>query len=196
MIEVALLMTEDIIAAGDDVARDTGSDSFDNATSKGGLHYWRARNRVIARFNGNSTVVCDETDNAFEVHAHEVKFSFYSARHGIEHPRLIGSPTKQRVVDEFQLTFEVDDVPELKRLVLMHERSGDGVIRVALGVLRSATSWEWQVTLYDRFAMNGHDRVDERGPAYDERQEADLPPMERRLDDVRQDESSADANPA
>ena len=41
-------MTSCILAAADDVAADTREDSYDDATSRGGLLYRRAHNRVLA----------------------------------------------------------------------------------------------------------------------------------------------------
>lgn len=195
-IEAALLMIDDIIDAGDDVVRDTGSESFDDATSKGQLHYWRARNRMSSRFQGNPTITCDETDNAFQIHVDGIKISFYSARNGIDQPNVTGSPTKKRVVDEFQMMLELDDQPQLRRLVLLHERGNDGVTRVALGVLSGAHTWRWRVTLYDRFTMDESTDTSDRGPAYDELPEAELPPMDPREDIDEQDEGSADSDPA
>lgn len=195
-IDVAMLMVEDLSAAGDDVVRDTGSESFDDATSKGQLHYWRARNRMASRFQGSPTITCDETDNAFQIHVDGVKISFYSARNGIDQPNVTGSPTKQRVVDEFQMMLALDDQPQLTRLVLLHERGNDGVTRAALGALSSSNKWQWRVTLYDRFTMDESADTSDRGPAYDELPEAELPPMDPREDVDEQDEGSADADPA
>lgn len=180
VVRVAMAMLEEIIAAGDDTVRDTGIESFDDAVSKGQLHYWRARNRIIARFAGNRFVTCDETDNAFQVHIQGVKISFYSARNGIDNPSVEGSPTKKRVVNEFQLMLDVDDPREVTQLVLIHERGDDGVTRAALGVLSSASAWAWHVTVYDRFATVEAADAAARSESYDQLPEPKLPPMKKR----------------
>lgn len=194
VIEVTLGMTEEILAAGDDVVRDTDDDAFDDQTSKGQLHYRRSRNRIDSRYAKDPSVSCDTTDNAFQVHVDGVKVSFYSAREGLEHPKVEGSPSKKRVVDEFQMMLDVDDAPEVKRLVLMHVRGDDGVVQVALGALESSTKWAWFGTLYDRFAMDTGDVSTDHGPAYDALPEAELPPMERHRQDDQQHNDSGSVN--
>lgn len=179
-IAIAVAIAEEIEAAADDVASDTRDDSFDDSTSRGQLQYRRARNRVIFRFEPNLEVSCDTSDNALHIRFRGTAFSFYSARDGIERPSVQGSATKKRVVNESQLMLEIGDQALTNRLVLMHESGADGLIRLGVGALANSTAWSWNVSLYDRYVAadatgQGEDRV-----AYDERPEAELPPLAAR----------------
>lgn len=180
LIEVACTMTECLHRAADDVASDTRADSFDDTTSRGGLLYRRARNRMVANFLDDERVVCDTTDNALHIRVGATAISFYSARNGLDSPSVTGSQTKRSVVDESQTMLVLDDRQEIRRLVLMHEASPDGLVRAALGLLESATKWSWRVTLFDRFAADNDAQSDARGQAYDARPEAELPPFKLR----------------
>ncbi|MCW3016733.1 MAG: hypothetical protein JWO02_3825 [Solirubrobacterales bacterium] len=180
LIAVALIMAECIEAAADDVANDTRAAAYDDATSRGGLLYRRARNRILRRFESEPLVSCDLTDNALHVRFGHTALSFYSAREGLEHPNVAGSNTKRRVVDESQLTLAVDDTPVIKRLVLMHESAPDGLVRIATGVLAGAQSWTWKVTLYDRYATQATSSDAEDRVAYDQLPEAELPELKPR----------------
>lgn len=183
LIGVAITMAEAIHAAADDVANDTRDEAFDDSTSRGGLLYRRARNRVLAQFAQNSLVTCDTTDNALHVRYGPTAVSFYSARNGLERPHLTGSKTKERVVDESQLSLELTDTVVLRRLVLMHESALDGLIRIGIGVLANSTTWNWNVGLYDRYADTSASKIDEDRVAYDELPEAELPDMQPRRRD-------------
>lgn len=183
LIAVAITMADAIHAAADDVANDTRDAAFDDATSRGGLLYRRAHNRVLAQFAESPRVTCDTTDNALHVRYGDTALSFYSARNGLEHPRLTGSTTKKRVVDESQLSLEVNDTVVLRRLVLMHESAPDGLIRIGLGVLADSTTWSWNVGLYDRYADTSAIESNEDRVAYDELPEAELPSMQPRQRD-------------
>jgi hypothetical protein len=180
LIEIACSMTECLHQAADDVASDTRDEAFDDATSRGGLLYRRAHNRMIGRFSGDRRVVCDTTDNAMHIRVGATAISFYSARNGLDSPNLTGSDTKRTVVDESQTMFVLDDQVAIRRLVLMHESSPDGLIRAALGVLESAKKWSWRVTLFDRFELHGDAISQSHGDAYDTRPEAELPPLRPR----------------
>lgn len=153
LIRVATTMAEEIHAAADDVASDTRSAAYDDSTSRGQLLYRRARNRIVARFEQDLAISCDTTDNALHIRYRQTAFSFYSAREGLERPSVYGSRTKRRVVDESQMTLDVGDEIELRRLVLMHEAADDGLVRLGVGVLASSTEWSWNIRLYDRYAM-------------------------------------------
>ncbi len=180
LIDVASLMADCLSQAADDVAADTRDEAFDDTTSRGSLLYRRARNRMMTRFADDHRIVCDTTDNALHIRVGPTAISFYSARNGLDSPDVSGSRTKRAVVDESQMMFTLDDRSKIQRLVLMHEASPDGLVRAALGVLDSATTWSWRVTLFDRFALTEDAEPDTRGAPYDERPEAKLPPMARR----------------
>lgn len=181
VIDVAIRMTECLHAAGDDVADSTGEDLFDDATSRGQLLYRRGRNRVIAEFTDDELVEVSTADNALHVLVDGCALSFYSATNGIDQPSLDGaSRTKRHVVDEMQLQLEGMGVPKARRLVLLHEADEDGLLRAAIGVLRSGHEWVWRATMYDRIAPVGDvaGAGVERG--YEEQEEPALPPIQRR----------------
>lgn len=173
-IEVAMAMLDCLREAADDVAEDTREEAFDDATSRGGLLYRRARNRILDRFHDVLDVVCDTTDNALHVRTGDTAISFYSARNGLDNPDVSGSVTKQRVVDESQMAFDLDDQAKIPRLVIMYEASPDGMVRAALGVLESATKWAWRVTIFDRFALGEAVPPEVRVDSYDERPEPEI----------------------
>lgn len=173
-LHVSLAMVECLRDAGDDVAADTRDEAFDDATSRGGLLYRRARNRILGRFDEDVTVTCDTTDNALHVRVGATAISFYSARAGLDNPSINGSRTKRRVVDESQMALDLEDQANIRRLVILHETSPDGLVRAAVGVLESDTKWSWYVTLYDRFALDGADKDERRGDAYDQRPEPEI----------------------
>jgi hypothetical protein len=77
----------------------------------------------------------------------------------------------------------------LRRLVLMHESDEDGLVRAAIGVLQSATHWAWNVPLFDRYEVDIPVGVSDQAAPYDERPEAELPPIEKR-DSLRLDETA------
>jgi hypothetical protein len=189
LIEVATAMASDIEDAADDVAGDTRSAAFDDSTSRGQLLHRRARNRIIARYKDNVSISCDTTDNALHIRSGQVALSFYSAREGLEHPKVSGSRTKRRVVDESQMTLNVGDRVELRRLVLLHEASDDGLVRVGVGVLASSTEWSWNICLYDRYATDAGAESKDQRAAYDQLPEPDLPELSPR----RRDRTEADA---
>jgi hypothetical protein len=145
LIAVTTAMADDIQDAADDVAGDTRKAAFDDSTSRGQLLYRRARNRIIARYKDDIAISCDTSDNALHIRSGETAVSFYSAREGLEHPKITGSRTKRRVVDESQMALDVGDRIELRRLVLLHEAGDDGLIRIGLGVLASSTEWSWKI---------------------------------------------------
>jgi hypothetical protein len=180
LIAVAMEMTDCLFEAADDVAGDTRDEAFDDSTSRGSLLYRRARNRMLARFVDRHEVVCDTTDNALHIRVNGTAISFYSARDGLDSPNVSGSRTKQVVVDESQTMFAFDDRLEIRRLVLMHEASPDGLVRAAIGKLESATKWSWRVTLFDRFAVSDSPEAAGQGASYMEQPEVELPPLVRR----------------
>lgn len=177
LIRVATTMAEEIHAAADDVASDTRSAAYDDSTSRGQLLYRRARNRIVARFEQDLAISCDTTDNALHIRYRQTAFSFYSAREGLERPSVYGSRTKRRVVDESQMTLDVGDEIELRRLVLMHEAADDGLVRLGVGVLASSTEWSWNIRLYDRYASDEGAEVDDQRVAYDQLPEPELPEL-------------------
>jgi len=189
LIEVATAMASDIEDAADDVANDTRKAAYDDSTSRGQLLHRRARNRIIARYKDDPSVSCDTTDNALHIRSGQVALSFYSAREGLEHPKVSGSRTKRRVVDESQMTLNVGDRVELRRLVLLHEASDDGLLRVGVGVLASSTEWSWNIRLYDRYATDVDAESKDQRAAYDQLPEPELPALAPR----RRDAASADA---
>jgi len=186
VVDAACAMTTCIMDAADDVASDTREEAFDDATSRGGLLYRRAHNRVLAVFDGVQTITLDRTDNALHVRVGEIAVSFYSARDGLDFPNLDGSITKRNVVDEMQMVLEVGQ-PALRRLVLMHESDEDGAVRVALGVMASPRAWAWRVTMFDRFATEEPAAEGPAPTAYDDMAEPELPPMEPREQDEAED---------
>lgn len=185
LIEIALAMAECIEAAAEDVANDTRDAAYDDATSRGGLLYRRARNRILDRFGSEPLVTCDLTDNALHVRYGHTALSFYSAREGLENPNIAGSITKRRVVDESQMSLAVGDTPVIKRLVLMHESAPDGLVRIAIGVLASAQSWTWKVALYDRYAAEEISSDTDDRVSFDQQDEAELPELKPRKVDER-----------
>lgn len=183
VVEIACVMADCILAAGDDVAADTRAEAFDDATSRGQLLYRRAHNRTIGMFASNGRVRLDTHDNALSVRVADTALSFYSARNGLDFPSLSGSRTKAHVVDEMQLVLDLDGTPPT-RMVLMHESDEDGTGRVAFGVMKDSTSWHWRVSLFDRYAGLTNDVISGEHAAYDELPEPELPPMETREDDA------------
>lgn len=183
VVDIACVMTSCILAAAEDVAADTRDESYDDATSRGGLLYRRAHNRVLADLKADERAVLDRTDNALHVRIGGVAVSFYAARNGLDFPNLDGSVTKRNVVDEMQMVLNVGE-PELRRLVLMHESDDDGAVRVALGVMDGARSWAWRATMYDRYASEDATATEPPSAAYDQLPEPELPPMRRRDQDV------------
>jgi hypothetical protein len=192
VIAVACVMTQCIQQAADDMAADTRDEAFDDATSRGGLLYRRAHNRMLAGLKSDRRVALDTSDNALHVRVGGTAISFYSARGGLDFPSLVGSRTKRGVVNEMQLVIAGLDDPVLRRLVLMHESDEDGLGRAALGVLENSRTWAWRFPLFDRYAVEESTAADAGGAAYDELPEPELPPMERRDDDRREDIDDAD----
>ncbi len=188
LIDVTTAMARDIQDAADDVAGDTRAAAFDDSTSRGQLLHRRARNRIIARYQDDTAIGCDTTDNALHIRSSETAVSFYSAREGLEHPKITGSRTKRRVVDESQLALEIGDRIELRRLVLLHEASDDGLIRIGVGVLASSTEWSWNICLYDRYGTDQSTESDEQRVPYDQLPEPELPELPPRQ---REDEQHA-----
>jgi hypothetical protein len=189
LIAVTAAMAGDIQDAADDVVGDTRKAAFDDSTSRGQLLYRRARNRIIARYKDDSAIGCDTTDNALHIRSGETAVSFYSARQGLEHPKITGSRTKRRVVDESQMTLDIEDRIELRRLVLLHEAADDGLIRVGVGVLASSTEWSWNICLYDRYASHQNAPAAETRVAYDQLPEPELPELPARRRETEQDAS-------
>jgi hypothetical protein len=187
VVDVATTMTDCILQAADDMAADTRDESFDDPTSRGGLLYRRAHNRIVHALSQDRRAVVDRTDNALHVRVGGTAISFYSARNGLDNPSLTGSTTKKTVVDEMQMMLPVGG-GDVRRLVLMHESDEDGAVRVALGVMQSPTSWSWRVTMFDRYALEEQPERAVPEPAYDELPEATLPAIERRDDELDQSE--------
>jgi hypothetical protein len=186
LIAVTTAMAEDIQDAADDVAGDTRETAFDDSTSRGQLLHRRARNRIIARYTDDTAISCDTTDNALHIRSGKTAVSFYSAREGLEHPKITGSRTKRRVVDESQMALDIGDRIELRRLVLLHEAADDGLIRIGVGVLASSTEWSWNICLYDRYATDQSTETDELRVPYDQLPEPELPDLApRQLEDER-----------
>jgi hypothetical protein len=177
LIAVTTAMAEDIQDAADDVAGDTRKAAFDDSTSRGQLLHRRARNRIIVRYKDDTAISCDTTDNALHIRSGKTAVSFYSAREGLEHPKITGSRTKRRVVDESQMAMDVGDRIELRRLVLLHEAADDGLIRIGVGVLASSTEWSWNICLYDRYATDQSTETDEKRVPYDQLPEPELPEL-------------------
>lgn len=185
-LDVLCRMARCISDAADDVAADTRLEAYDDATSRGGLRYRRARNRIVAEFKDEPAVELDMTDNALKVSTGSSVISFYAARYGVDSPSLEGSRTKRAVVTEMQLMLDNVPVAERHPLVLMYESDHDGLGRAVVGVLESSSVWSWKVALYDRFS-GSTGLPDERVlPSYDQIPEAELPPLRRR------DESDTD----
>lgn len=184
VIDAVVRMTECLRLAGDDVAESTDEEGlFDDATSRGQLLYRRARNRILAEFADDDAVVVSTEDNALHVIVDGCAISFYSAPHGLEHPSLATtSHTKRGVIDEMQmqLTGEGLEATTPRRLIVMHESDEDGLLRAAVGVLRSRSNWAWSATMYDRIAPAGDLPETTSEPSYEEQPEAELPPIERR----------------
>ncbi len=184
VIDAAIRMTECLRLAGDDVAESTDEEGlFDDATSRGQLLYRRARNRILVEFADDEAVVVSTEDNALHVIVDSCALSFYSAPNGLEHPSLATtSHTKRGVIDEMQtqLSGEGLEAAALRRLVLMHESDEDGLLRAAVGVLRSRSDWAWSATMYDRIAPAADLPDTTSEPSYEEQPEAELPPIERR----------------
>jgi hypothetical protein len=182
-IEASIRMTNCLYEAAEDVAASTDDDElYDDRTSRGQLLYRRARNRMIAEFSADTSVEASTAENALHVYAGGAVLSFYSAPNGLERPMLAGSQTKRTVVGEMQLQLESSDERKLRRLVLMHEADEEGLIRVALGVLRNGRDWVWRATMYDRYpvASSLADGVSPRG--YEDQDEAELPLITPRED--------------
>lgn len=181
VIEVAIRMTECLRLAGDDVAESTDDDLFDDDTGRGQLLYRRGRNRIREEFKSDKEIEVSTEANALHVIVDECALSFYSARNGLEHPALVAtSQTKRNVVDEMQMQISGIETPRPRRLVLMHERDEEGLIRAAIGTLISGRDWAWSATLYDRIARGENLPASTAEPSYEEQPEAELPPIERR----------------
>jgi hypothetical protein len=184
VIDAAIRMTECLRLAGDDVAESTDDEGlFDDATSRGQLLYRRARNRILDEFADDDAVTVSTDDNALHVVVDGCALSFYSAPNGLEHPSLATtSHTKRGVIDEMQMQLSGEGLEATapRRLVLMHESDEDGLLRAAVGVLRSRSDWAWSATMYDRItpASDLPDTTSE--PSYEEQPEAELPVIERR----------------
>jgi hypothetical protein len=169
------------------VADDCSPAHYDDATSEGQLRWRRTRNYVKELLDDQAIpelfdAVADISDNALQIRADSCAVSFYSAREGIENPDLSGrSRTKGRVVTEMQLQLEGIGPPEApRRLVVLYEADRDGLARASVGMLDSSTDWAWNVTAYERsaLAVGTTTRVPaERGLAYDEQPEVELPPI-------------------
>ena len=174
-------MLEAIAVAADDVAADTRKESFDDATSRGGLLYRRARNRIMTTAGAEPQVGIDTTDNGLHVRLGALAVSYYAARNGLEFPALSGSKTKDRVVAEMQMS--LPGMEQVSRLIIMHESNPDGLVRAAVGVLAGAKRWAWSIVLYDRFAADAEHAQPAASPSYEQQPEAELPPIERRRAD-------------
>jgi hypothetical protein len=79
-----------------------------------------------------------------------------------------------------QLTGEGLEAAALRRSVLMHESDEDGLLRAAVGVLRSRSNWAWSATMYDGIAPAADLPETTSEPSYEEQPEVELPPIERR----------------
>ena len=102
-------------------------------------------NWIVARLEQDLAISGDTTDNALHIRYRQTAFSFYSAREGLERPSVYGSRTKRRVVYESQMTLDVGDEIELRRLVLMYEAADDGLVWLGDGVPASPTEWSWNI---------------------------------------------------
>lgn len=181
VIGVAIRMTECLRLAGDDVADSTDDDLFDDDTGRGQLLYRRGRNRIIEEFKDDKDIEVSTEANALHVIVDECALSFYSARDGLEHPSLAAtSRTKRNVVDEMQLQMSGIETSQARRLVVMHERDEEGLVRAAVGVLISGQEWAWSATLYDRIARGEELPATTAEPSYEDQPEAELPPIEKR----------------
>jgi hypothetical protein len=161
--------------------RAPNDDLFDDDTGRGQLLYRRGRNRIKEEFKDDKEIEVSTEANALHVIVDECALSFYSARNGLEHPALAAtSQTKRNVVDEMQMQISGIETPQPRRLVLMHERDEEGLVRAAIGVLISGQDWAWSATLYDRIARGENLPATTTEPSYEEQPEAELPPIERR----------------
>lgn len=172
------------------VAQDTGSDRKDDATSRGGLRWRRARNFVVEVLEEGRVpellgVHADTTDNALQIPVDGTRISFYAARDGIDFPDLSGpSKTKKVVVSEMQLQFggdgmDVDAPPP--RLVLLYDADQHGLRSAAIGKLLSEREWaeDWRFTAFERAEeVRAEDATSSELPNYDEQPEPKLPPLE------------------
>jgi hypothetical protein len=75
------------------------------------------------------------------------------------------------------MVLDIGDRIELRRLVLLHEAADDGLIRIGVGVLASATEWSWNICLYDRYATDQSTESDEQRVRYDQLPEPELPEL-------------------
>jgi len=170
------------------VAQDTGSDRRDDATSRGGLRWRRARNYVMEILDSGqvpelSGITADTTDNALQIPIDGTRLSFYAARNGIDHPDLSGgSKVKKVVVSEMQLSFEaVDSIAAPSRLVLMYDSDRNGLLSAAIGRLSSTREWaeEWRFKVFEREEEAGRsNEAPVKLPSYDEQPEPKLPRIE------------------
>lgn len=186
VISTVARMTECIREAAEDTADSTDDDLlYDDPTSRGGLLYRRARNRVIREFADDEDVVVSTSDNAVQVLVDGCAISFYSARDGLEQPHLArSSRTKRNVVDEMQMQLSIE-APHARRLVLMHESDEDGMTRAAVGVLRAGQEWAWSATTFNRFETpTAGVGASSSEPSYEEQEEVALPPIARRVDEA------------
>lgn len=181
------------------VAEDTGSERFDDRTSKGFLRWRRARNIIVERIaeQGPPGATAADIENALQIRIAGYALSFYSARDGIGQPDLSGSSkTKRTLVDEMQLQIDgVDAEPGPLRLAVLYEADAAGLVSVAVGVLANAHEWHWRVTAYNRGeggqgARRAGNRPQPSHPSYDQQRVSDRPPLrKKKRQDEKHDES-------
>lgn len=170
------------------VSQDTGSDRLDDATSRGGLRWRRARNYVVQLLEAGDVpelrgIQADTTDNALQIPIDGTRISFYAARHGIDSPDLSGkSKVKKTVVSEMQLEIDGLDAPAApSRLVLLYEADQDGLLSAAIGKLSSEKEWaeDWRFSVFERALGAPLTQIPPSDvPSYDEQPEPELPPLE------------------
>jgi hypothetical protein len=164
------------------VADDCDADlRHDDSTSEGQLRWRRCRN-FVKKLLDAGTISGFEEDNALRVRVGDAAVSFYSSRHGIEHPDLSGpSKTKKAVVSEMQMQLDGLAAPDQPaRLVVIYEADQDGLAAAAVGTLRSATDWAWRFSAYARRGLGILDieaPVEPFGPSYETEPEPELPPF-------------------
>jgi hypothetical protein len=186
VIDVVTRMTACLYAAADDVADTTGEDLFDDSNSRGFSLYRRGRNRIVQEFENDEGVRVSTAKNALHVYVDDCVISFYSARDGVDRPSLSGtSRTKRGVATEMQMQMEAEGMGPVgapRRLVLMHHADEDGLVGANIGTLREGREWIWTAAMYDRFGAEDVAQDVAEEPGYEERDEAELPAIERRGD--------------
>lgn len=187
-IDAARRLVSCIERACDDVAETTGEDLYDDSTSCGLLRHFRSRNRAIEEFKDDGEVITNTEQNTLDLLIDGTKIRFYSARKGIDAPDLAsGGRSKKSVVTEMQLQLTCEDleVRAPRRLVLMYEADDQGLQAAALGVMQTGHDWAWRASIYERDATSASPINVPDTPAYDQQQEAELPPIEKRTEPRR-----------